>query len=262
VPSSFTRRVGLVVPSSNVTMEIEIPAMLRRDADGARLSFHSSRMAMRQVSAQELHDMDAQSLRCASELADARVEVLAYACLVAVMVQGSGAHERIEKRLSKVMADCGSVAPVISSAGALVKTLQLLRAKRIALIAPYVPALTNAVIDYLQSEGITTADSRCLSVADNYDVGCIPAARIQKALQELKIHNVDALVLSACVQMPSLSILEQVQESLDIPVITASACTSAAILHSLGRDASCVPGGAGLAWAGLRNAVESRNLSS
>jgi maleate isomerase len=248
--SSFTQRIGLVVPSSNVTMEIEIPAMLRRAADGGRFSFHSSRMAMRQVSAQELREMDAQSLRCAAELADARVEVLAYACLVAVMVQGAGAHVRIEQRLRKVMSDCGSTAPVISSAGALVKTLQLLNAKRIALIAPYMPALTNAVISYLQSEGITTADSRCLSVPDNYEVGCIPAHRIEAALGELQIHAVDALVLSACVQMPSLSILETVQNRLDIPVITASACTSAAILHALGRDPTCVPGGAGLAWAG------------
>jgi maleate isomerase len=234
-------------------MEIEIPAMLRRDADGGQFSFHSSRMAMRQVSAQELREMDAQSLRCAAELADARVEVLAYACLVAVMVQGAGAHDRIEKRLSKIMTDCGSTAPVISSAGALVKTLQLLNAKKIALIAPYMPALTDAVISYLHSEGITTADFRCLSVPDNYDVGCIPARRIEAALEELQLRDVDALVLSACVQMPSLSILETVQDRLEIPVITASSCTSAAILHALGRNPACVPGGAGRAWAGAHN---------
>jgi maleate isomerase len=46
-------RIGLVVPSSNVTVETEIPALLARHA-GARFSFHSSRMRMHTVSPEQL----------------------------------------------------------------------------------------------------------------------------------------------------------------------------------------------------------------
>ena len=46
-------RVGLVVPSSNTTVETEIPALLARHAD-ARFSFHSSRMRMHTVSPEQL----------------------------------------------------------------------------------------------------------------------------------------------------------------------------------------------------------------
>jgi len=249
VSQASTQRIGLIVPSSNVTMEIEIPAMLRRSAVADRLSFHASRMAMRQVSAEELREMDAQSVRCSGELADARIDVLAYACLVAVMVQGPGAHRRIEQRLGKVLADRGSRAPVISSAGALVETLNRLNAKKIAVVAPYMPPLTQAVIDYLTAEGITTVESRSLSVPDNYDVGCIPARTIEAALAGMSMRGIDALVLSACVQMPSLGLLESVQSRFDLPVITAGSCTSAAILHALGHDASKIPAGAGIAWS-------------
>jgi len=44
-------RVGLIVPSSNTTMETEIPAMLRRreECSDERYTFHSSRMRMKQV---------------------------------------------------------------------------------------------------------------------------------------------------------------------------------------------------------------------
>ena len=38
-------RIGLVVPSSNITVETEIPALLTRHAD-ARFTFHSSRMEL------------------------------------------------------------------------------------------------------------------------------------------------------------------------------------------------------------------------
>jgi maleate isomerase len=244
-----TQRIGLIVPSSNVTMEIEIPGMLRRSPAAERFSFHASRMAMRQVSAEELKEMNAQSLRCANELADARVDVVAYACLVAVMVQGPGAHRRIEERLTQVLRERSCGAPVISSAGALIETLNRLNAGKIALVAPYMPPLTQAVIDYIDAEGILTIDSRSLSVADNYEVGCIPGDRVEAALAQMDISGADAVVLSACVQMPSLGILKKVQDRLDIPVITAGSCTSAAILHALGHDSSVIPGGAGIAWS-------------
>jgi maleate cis-trans isomerase len=65
-------RIGLVVPSSNITVETEIPALLARHA-GARFSFHSSRMRMHTVSPEQLRAMNAQRERCVDELADARV---------------------------------------------------------------------------------------------------------------------------------------------------------------------------------------------
>src|SRR3546814_4205994 len=77
-------RVGQIVPSSNITMETEIPAMLtaRHEVAPERFTFHSSRMRMRKVTKDELEAMDRQADRCAAELSDAQVDVLGYACLV------------------------------------------------------------------------------------------------------------------------------------------------------------------------------------
>jgi maleate cis-trans isomerase len=76
-------RIGQIVPSSNTTMETEIPAMLRarESIEPDRFTFHSSRMRMQKVTREELEAMDRDSDRCAVELADARVDVLGYACL-------------------------------------------------------------------------------------------------------------------------------------------------------------------------------------
>ena len=94
----MTARVGLLVPSSNVTMEIELPALLGQHTEARSPSFHSARMRMTAVTPAALAAMDAQADRCAAELADAQVDVLAYACLVAVMVQGPGSHRATEQR--------------------------------------------------------------------------------------------------------------------------------------------------------------------
>ncbi len=237
------KRVGLIVPSSNTTMETEIPAMLR--AQGGRYTFHSSRMRMKTVSPDELKAMDAQGERCIQELVDARCDVIAYACLVAVMVQGLGAHREVEQRLRDVALTHGSSAPIISSAGALVESLHELGAKRIAIATPYMPPLTRKVVDYLESEGMDVVSVESLGIDDNYLVGCISGEVLRDAVSKLDLTDADVLVLSACVQMPSLPIIDIVEKTYGIPVLTAATATASAILRSLGETTVALPGAVG-----------------
>ncbi|MFN7640909.1 MAG: Asp/Glu racemase, partial [bacterium] len=133
-------------------METEIPAMLRaREAlEPERFSFHSARMRMMKVTKDELARMDAESDRCALELSDARVDVLGYACLVAIMSMGRGYHRQSQQRLHELTVANGGSAPVVSSAGALVDGLQRIGAKKIAILTPYMKPLTAMVADYIE----------------------------------------------------------------------------------------------------------------
>src|SRR5881396_1987436 len=103
-------RIGQIVPSSNTTMETEIPAMLRMREQHFpdRFTFHSSRMRMQRVSPEELAAMNKEGLRCAAELADARVDLMSTACLVAIMAMGPGHHRRVERELADVARANGS----------------------------------------------------------------------------------------------------------------------------------------------------------
>ena len=154
-------RIGQIVPSSNTTMETEIPAMLRarETVEPERFTFHSSRMRMKKVTKEELAAMDNDSDRCAIELSDARVDVLGYACLVAIMSMGKGYHRISEARLHQRTVDNGGPAPVVTSAGALVEGLKVIGAKKISLLAPYMKPLTQLVIDYIENESIEVVDS-------------------------------------------------------------------------------------------------------
>ena len=99
----------------------------------------------------ELQAMDADADRCAAELADARVDVLGYACLVAIMSTGKGYHCLSERRLHQVTAREGCGVPVVTSAGALVEGLRTLKARKVAMIAPYLKPLTKLVAGLLLS---------------------------------------------------------------------------------------------------------------
>lgn len=226
-------RVGLVVPSSNVTVETEMPALLGRHAT-ARFSFHGSRMRMHTVSPAQLRAMNAQRERCILELGDAGVDAVLYACLVALMVGGPGEHQRVESAVAEQLATGGSAAIVRSSAGALVEGLRALGARRIALVTPYLRPLAQQVVDYLEAEGFAVADWRALEVADNAEVGCIPGERVMTAARELDLTGIDALVISACVQMPSLDLVETAEQEFGLPVLSAATAGAYSLLTGLG----------------------------
>jgi maleate isomerase len=235
-------RFGLIVPSSNVTMERELPAMFARRevAEPERFSFHSSRVRMRNVTPEELAAMNAQATRATQELADASVDLVVYACLVALMAEGPGAHRQAEERLGALLAAAGHPAPIVSSAGALVDTLQLMGARKVAVVAPYLPALTQRVCDYIAAEGLIVEDARSLSVADNGAVGRLDPQNLLGIADELP-RNVDVVVLSACVQMPSLPVIEEVEVRLGLPVISSATATAFQSLRQLGLNTR-IPG--------------------
>lgn len=233
---SKSYRIGQIVPSSNTTMETEIPAMLRdREAVAPeRFTFHSSRMRMKKVTREELAAMDDESDRCALELSDAQVDVVGYACLIAIMSRGAGYHRESQRRLHEITADNGFPTPVISSAGALIEGLATLGAKKVAIITPYMKPLTQMVVDYIQSEGIEVIDSIALEISDNLEVGRQDPLALLEIVKRLKWAGADAVVLSACVQMPSLAAIQQVEDSICLPVVSAATCTTFQMLKALG----------------------------
>jgi maleate isomerase len=226
-------RVGLVVPSSNTTVETELPELLGRHAT-ASFSFHGSRMRMTSVSDAALKAMNAQRDRCVSELSDADCDILLYACLVAVAAQGSGEHRRTESLVRDLLTVLGSRTKVISSLGALVDALHSLRATRVAMVMPYVPALAQSVVGYFQSEGFTVIDSVALEEPDNAMVARIPGEQVLAAARGLDLTQADALLISACVQMPSLDLIVPAEREFGVPVLSAASAGAYAILRGLG----------------------------
>lgn len=243
--------VGLVVPSSNLTMETELPAMLRarEELHPDRFVFHSSRMRMKHVTPDELKAMNAQTARAAAELADAQPDVVASACLVAIMAQGNGYHCTAEAEITSALRENGSAAPVVSSAGALLTGIAALGTRRVAIVTPYLKPLTALVADYLEDAGVEVVDALSLEVPDNLAVARLDPADLRRHWRRLDVSRADAIVLSACVQMPSLSAVQAVEDESGLPVLTAATATTFALLGALGLDRQ-VPG-AGRLLSGL-----------
>lgn len=224
--------VGLIVPSSNVTVETEMPALLARHPS-AEFSFHSSRMRMHTVSPDELRAMNSQRERCVDELSDAGVDAVLYACLVAVMAQGAGEHDQVEEAVAAHLGERGRAVEVTSSAGALVEALRALSVRRIALVTPYMRPLAEQVVGYLEAEKFEVSSWLALEVADNGQVACIPGQDVMAAARSLDLSGAEALVISACVQMPSLPLVQEAEQEFGIPVLSAATAGAHTLLRRL-----------------------------
>ena len=118
------------------------------------------------------------------------------------MSMGHGYHRISETRLHSRTDENDAPAPVVTSAGALIHGLETLSVKRIALVTPYVKQLTELVIGYIEAEGFEVLDSVSLGISNNIAVGRRDPMALVEISRKLNMANVEAVVISACVQMP------------------------------------------------------------
>jgi maleate isomerase len=81
------------------------------------------------------------------------------------------------------------------------------------MIAPYMKPLTQMVAEYIEAEGIEVMDRIALEIPDNLEVGRRDPLALLEIYKDLKLDGIDALVLSSCVQMPSLAAIPIVEKA-------------------------------------------------
>lgn len=80
------------------------------------------------------------------------------------------------------------------------------------MICPYMKPLTKMVVDYIESEGIEVQDFMALEIQNNLQVAAQDPNAPAELWKRLDVTGVDAIVASACVQMPSLPSIEKLRK--------------------------------------------------
>lgn len=93
--------------------------------------------------------------------------------------------------------------------------------------------LTKTVIEYIEAEGIEVTDSISLEIPDNLEVGRQNPLNLVDIVDRLDYSQADAVVLSVCVQMPSLEAIQKVEDKIGLPVLSAATSTVYQILKGL-----------------------------
>src|SRR3546814_15809946 len=82
--------------------------------------------------------------------------------------------------------------------------------------------LTESGVCYIAREGIAVSDGLALESPDNLEVAAQDPANLLDHYKRLDLGGIDALVLSACVQMPSLASVQKIEDAIGLPVVSAA----------------------------------------
>ena len=237
--------IGALTPQANTTVEPEFNilwppgyAMIN-----ARLTSKRDTIEARLVDYWNTLDLTL------DQFANAPVDAYAFGCTGTSYLVGVEQEDSVVRRIETARG-----APFITSARAVTDALNAISAKRIGLVSPYPPALTEASIKYWRSRGFTIVET---SSAFNPESGFHPiyslaAASAQDALNQLRTKDIEAIVMLGT-GMPTLQPIANVAGSGGPPVVSCMLClawrTVLAIRRIAPDRASVLEWSSGTGWA-------------
>ena len=210
-------RIGVLLPSSDTGVELELPELLRRA--GVAASLHFARMRLKSVTVAGLEKLQHEAVHQAIRLADAEPDLVLFACTSGTFVLGPGREEQLLSRLASICS-----APVVSAAQAMVQALTQ-RGRRVRLRASYPNDILELERRYLESHGLQVTSVAGLGITRDE-----LTARV--SLDELLglvdgSDEADVIMLS-CTNLRLLPLLE-VRRNDALPVIGSNSALAEAV---------------------------------
>jgi maleate isomerase len=226
-PTAATTRIGLLVPSSNAVMEVELYRSLPTD-----ITVHTSHIyrASAAVDAQSMAETGRNAVQTALSLSQTQLALVVYGHTASSYVSGPTGDADI----ARVVGEAVDV-PAMTTAMAAVRCLRSVGAKRIWLAAPYPIGPTRSAADFLTAHGFEVVSIECLGVAHGPDLKYVPLqAAYEVGLRAAATGDADALFMSGT-GVHTIGVIGALEKALGKPVITANLAALWGALDHLGR---------------------------
>lgn len=218
----MSRRIGLIVPSSNTVAEVDF---YRRLPDSATL--HTARMHLEEVTAEaETTMLDEHLPRAVADIKTTRPEVVVFACTSAGALRGNAAEDDLAASISEQTG-----VPTVSVAAAVRAAIESRSARRIGVITPYVTSLNDKIQASLEEDGLEVTAIYGMGIVDNHEIGAVQPDRIIRfACDCFEPSSVDLLFVS-CTNFRAVEARPRIEELLGLPVVTSNHAGLEAVLH-------------------------------
>jgi len=216
-------RVGLLLPSSNTTMEPDLYRMAPKD-----VTVHTARMMLRDVTPEGLEEMAGEATRAARLLKTADVDILAYGCTSGSLIRGVEWEKSLRRRLEETAG-----VPAVTTAGAVVEGLRALGAERVSVFTPYTDAVNMHEKSFLEAHDYRVDTMRGLGLTDNQMIGRVSMMQLESFI--VPARGSDAVFVS-CTNLPVLHLVEELEERHRLPFVTSNQATMWATLRGLNKS--------------------------
>ncbi len=239
------RRLGVLIPPGNVTVEQEFPLYLP-----AGYCAHFNRLYRASVAVDKdgLLSMIRSAEQASLGLAQSGCEIILYACTSGSFVSGPGREDEIGDLIRE-----WTGLPACTTSTAVIAGLRALGAKRVFMVTPYSDDIHGRELEFLAYRGIEVVGHDTFRCADTVQIRDISSERVSELVLRHRdtAMRCDAVFIS-CTNLLTLDQIEPLEQALGVPVVSSNSCTLwAALRHlqaplagvKLGRLFSMQPGG-------------------
>lgn len=216
-------RLGLIVPSSNTTMEPEFNKLI-----GEHGTVHAARLRLREVTLEELQEMEERRDEAALQLSDAKVDVICYGCTSGSLFRGIGHDAEIAAQLERI-----SGIPAVATSGAVVESLRKLSCRKIGVATPYEEEINLREKRFLEGNDFEVVRIRGLGIRENTKIGSLPPEVALDLATEVGEGEVDGVFIS-CTNFRTIEILDQAEALLNKPVVSSNTATFSSMIKRIG----------------------------
>jgi maleate isomerase len=209
-----TKRVGLLVPSSNTVMEVDFQQRLPSHA-----SLHTGRMYMEETTPEaEAEMLDRHALPAAKAVASARPHVIVFGCTSAGALRGNVYDAEFCRRLAH---ETGT--PVISVISAVRQAIGKRDGRRLGVVTPYIDELNQKIKESLEQDGeLEVVTIAGLGITENFAIAEVtPDDIVGFARQSVASERIDLLFVS-CTNFRAFEAVDQLADQLEVPVVTSN----------------------------------------
>ncbi len=203
------KRVILIVPANNTTMEPEI----RHYCPGiGELVVARVPRPPRPLQLDDLPAYRKSTLETVKPLIESGVDLLIYGCTSAGFLAGPKGDAEMVAALSEL---CG--AHTVSTSTAILKAFAQARIEHIDVVSPYVEWKNEALLSFLTSSGLRVERIASFNAKNPEELGRIQEEQVQEKCLETASPGTQALFI-ACSQLPTAGIIEPLSRQLSRPV--------------------------------------------
>ena len=216
-------RIGLLVPSSNTTIEPELYRALPPS-----VTLHTARLFLTDITPDSILGMVEDLERQSRLLASADVDVIVLGATAPSFLKGMGYDKEL---IAKIETASGK--PATTTSTALIDALRRFGVRRVVMGAAYDDKVNAIARSFLEANGVTVLDAKALGYVDNLQVGRLQADTAYELGKRIDRPDAEAVVLT-CTNWKTMEVIERLERDLGKPVITTSQASLWAALRIIG----------------------------
>jgi maleate cis-trans isomerase len=217
-PLGVPRRVGLMVPANNTTMEVELAAWLPPGSVVTTVKIPRGPGLLTQETIPAYRDSAIALAR--EHFAGGEHDLIAYGCTAAGFISGPAGDAELAAQLT-----AATGLPVVTTARAMVHALLHEGARRIAVVTPYQDAVNAQLTAFLSHGGIDVVRLETFRAPDVIALGRITGDEVRSLARATMGPDCDALFIG-CSQLPTHAILAGLQVEFSRPAWSSISATA------------------------------------